>query len=274
MVAKVKTFSFVGIDVVEVEVEIKITNGLSKFLIVGLPDKAVGESKERVISALSSTGLSLPAKKITVNLAPADLQKEGSQFDLPIAVGILIEMGILSQNLIDKFYVLGELSLDGSINNINGIISASIGSNQRNCGIICPKNNGSEAVWAGNLEIIAPGNLIELINHLKGEQYSPKPIHDPHHKNFITKKYFKVFYQHFIVRCGKGSVMIYCIISKIMLIVIVCFCFCFLLIRRNHDEQRTSRVRLKAYFIFVTFFLMLFCKFHSIILALGLSKKS
>ncbi len=189
MVAKVKTFSFIGIDVVEVEVEVKITNGLSKFLIVGLPDKAVGESKERVISALSSTGLSLPAKKITVNLAPADLQKEGSQFDLPIAVGILIEMGILSQNLIDKFFVLGELSLDCSINNVNGIISASIGANQRNCGIICPKSNGSEAAWAGNIEIIAPNNLIELINHLKGEQYSPKPIHDPHHKNFISKKY-------------------------------------------------------------------------------------
>ncbi len=176
MVAKIKTFSFVGVDVVQVDVQVKITeSGQALFMIVGLPDKAVGESKERVRAAISSTGLAWPFKKITVNLAPADLQKEGGHFDLPIALGILIEMGILEQQMVDNFFALGELSLDGSINNINGIISAAIGANQRNCGIICPQVNGKEAVWAGDLEIIAAPDLLALINHFKGQQFLPRP---------------------------------------------------------------------------------------------------
>lgn len=176
MVAKIKTFSFVGVDVVQVDVQVKITeSGQALFMIVGLPDKAVGESKERVRAAISSTGLAWPFKKITVNLAPADLQKEGGHFDLPIALGILIEMGILEQQMVDDFFVLGELSLDGSINNISGIISAAIGANQRNCGIICPQINGKEAVWAGDLEIIAAPDLLALINHFKGQQFLPRP---------------------------------------------------------------------------------------------------
>lgn len=176
MVAKIKTFSFNGVDVVEVDVQVKITDaGNAHFTIVGLPDKAVGESKERVRAAISSTGLSWPFKKITVNLAPADLQKEGGHFDLPIALGILIELGLLAQDAIDDFFILGELSLDGSINSVNGIISASIGANQRNCGIICPQVNGREAAWAGDLEIIAAPNLLSLINHFKGQQFLPRP---------------------------------------------------------------------------------------------------
>lgn len=178
MVAKIKTFSFNGIDVVEVDVQVKISEGQSLFTIVGLPDKAVGESKERVRAAISSTGLSWPYKKITVNLAPADLQKEGGHFDLPIALGILIEMGILDRSTVDHFYVLGELSLDGSINSIGGIISAAIGANQRNCGVICPQINGSEAAWSGNPEIVGAPNLLALINHLKAQQFLPAPKND------------------------------------------------------------------------------------------------
>jgi len=175
MVAKVKTFSFIGIDVAVIDVQIKISPGMSSFTIVGLPDKAVGESKERVRAAISSTGLSWPYKKITVNLAPADLQKEGSHFDLAIALGIMIEIGVLSQENIDDFFVLGELSLDGAINSVSGIISAAIGANQRNSGIICPKENGREAAWAGHLPIIAAPDLMTLINHLKGEQILARP---------------------------------------------------------------------------------------------------
>ncbi len=148
---------------------------MSSFAIVGLPDKAVGESKERVRAAISSTGLSWPYKKITVNLAPADLQKEGSHFDLAIALGIMIEIGVLDQKLIDNYFTLGELSLDGSINPIGGIISAAIGANQKKSGLICPYLNGSEAAWAGDLPIIAAPDLISLINHLKGEQIMPRP---------------------------------------------------------------------------------------------------
>jgi magnesium chelatase family protein len=175
MVAKIKTFSFTGIDVAAIDVQVKISPGMSSFTIVGLPDKAVGESKERVRAAISSTGLSWPYKKITVNLAPADLQKEGSHFDLAIALGIMIEIGVLSQEIIDDFFVLGELSLDGSINAVGGIISAAIGANQRNSGIICPFHNGREAAWAGDLNIIAPPDLMALINHLKGEQILARP---------------------------------------------------------------------------------------------------
>src|SRR3989338_2429341 len=186
MVAKVKTFSFLGIDVVDVDVEVKISSGIPSIQIVGLPDKAVGESRERVRLAISSTGLSWPQKRITVNMAPADLQKEGSHFDLAIALGILIEMGILEQNVVNNFFALGELSLDGSINSVGGIISAAIGANQRNCGIICPEKNGVEAAWAGDLPIIATPNLIAFINHCKGEQFLARPQN--------SSKIEKIFY--------------------------------------------------------------------------------
>ncbi len=176
MVANVKTFSFTGIDVAAVDVQVKISQGgQAVFNIVGLPDKAVGESKERVRAAISSTGLSWPFKRITVNLAPADLQKEGSHFDLAIALGIMIEMGVLAQESMNDFFVLGELGLDGAISAVSGIISAGIGANQRNLGIICPKKNGKEAAWAGNLPIIAAPDLMTLINHLKGEQLLARP---------------------------------------------------------------------------------------------------
>lgn len=176
MVAKIKTFSFLGIDVAEITVQVKISSGGNGlFNIVGLPDKAVGESKERVRAAITSIGLAWPFKRITVNLSPADLQKEGSHFDLPIALGILIEMGVVSQRCIDDFFVLGELFLDGSINSVSGVISAAIAANERHCGIICPQNNGKEAAWAGDLEILAPTDLISLLNHLKGTQFLSRP---------------------------------------------------------------------------------------------------
>lgn len=175
MVAKTKTFSFTGIDVAPIDVQVKISSGQSTFTIVGLPDKAVGESKERVRAAISSTGLSWPYKKITVNLAPADVQKEGSHFDLAIALGIMIEIGVLPQEVVEDFFILGELSLDGSINAVSGIISAAIGANQRSSGIICPQANGKEAAWAGHLNIIAAPDLMTLINHLKGEQILARP---------------------------------------------------------------------------------------------------
>jgi len=175
MVAKIKTFSFAGIDAVPVDVQVKISPGKPIFNIVGLPDKAVGESKERVRAAILSTGLAWPFKRITVNLAPADLQKEGSHFDLAIALGIMIEIGVLEQEVVDNFFALGELGLDGSIASIGGIISAAISANQFNCGIICPQKNGCEAAWAGDLPIIAAPDILSLINHLKGEQILARP---------------------------------------------------------------------------------------------------
>lgn len=193
MVAKIKTFSFAGIDAVPVDVQVKISPGNPVLNIVGLPDKAVGESKERVRAAIMSTGLAWAYKRITVNLAPADLQKEGSHFDLAIALGIMIEMGVLSQEILENFFVLGELGLDGSIAPVGGIISAAIAANQFNCGIICPKQNGREAAWAGDLEIIAAPDILTLINHLKGEQILARPettkiLAAENHKNLSEVK--------------------------------------------------------------------------------------
>ncbi len=177
MVAIVKTFAFVGIDVVDVDVQVKISSsGTSSFTIVGLPDKAVGESKERVRAAIASLGLELPYNRITVNLAPADLLKEGSHFDLAIALGLLIELGALKQEDVNNYYALGELSLNGAITQINGVLSAAIGSFQRNAGIICPEICGAEAAWAGDISILAPKNLLTLINHFKGLQLLSQPL--------------------------------------------------------------------------------------------------
>ena len=108
MVAKTKTFSFNGVDAIPIDVQVKISSGNATFNIVGLPDKSVGESKERVRGAITSTGLSWPFERITVNLAPADLQKEGGHFDLAIAVGIMIEMGVVPQSFVDKYFIMGE----------------------------------------------------------------------------------------------------------------------------------------------------------------------
>jgi magnesium chelatase family protein len=175
MVAKVKTFSFSGIEVIDVDVQVNIMAGMASFTIVGLADKAIGESRERVRSAIASIGLALPAKRITVNLAPADLNKIGSHFDLPIALGLLIEMGVIPEDVVDNYYCLGELSLNGDITEVSGILPAAIGANARNCGIICSYHNGSEAAWAGDISIISPNNLISLINHFKGYQILSPP---------------------------------------------------------------------------------------------------
>ena len=175
MVSHTQTFCFVGIEAIAVAVQVKISSGNPTFTIVGLPDKAVGESKERVRAAITSSGLTWPFQKIIVNLAPADLQKEGGHFDLAIALGIMIEIGVLPQELLRDYFAIGELGLDGSINSVNGVISSAINANQKNCGLICPQANGKEAVWSGNPKIIATISLIELINHLKGEQIIARP---------------------------------------------------------------------------------------------------
>jgi magnesium chelatase family protein len=176
MVAKVYTVAFHGIEVMEVEVQVHFSNSLPGISIVGLGDKAVTESKERVRAAFQTLGISFPQKKITVNLAPADLVKEGSHYDLAIAVGIMVEAGILDQRELSEYSIVGELSLDGAVNRIFGALPAAIGANARNKGIICPAINGGEAAWSGNKRIVAPENLLQLINHFKGEQALAQPV--------------------------------------------------------------------------------------------------
>jgi magnesium chelatase family protein len=167
--------AFQGVDVLDIDVEVQLSSGLPAFNIVGLPDKAVGESRERVRAALHAIGLSLPSKRVTVNLAPADVQKEGSHYDLPIALGVLASMGVFPGEELSHFTVLGELSLDGMIRAVSGVLPAAIAAAANNRGIICPKDCGGEAVWAGDLEVLAPQNLIMLLNHMKGTQVLSRP---------------------------------------------------------------------------------------------------
>ena len=175
MVARVNTVAFQGIEVLPVDVQVQMAAGLPAFTIVGLPDKAVGESRERGRAALGAMGLALPPKRITVNLAPADLLKEGSHFDLPIAVGLLVAMGVLPGEEIAGYTVLGELGLDGSITSVAGVLPAAIGASAEDRGLICPAACGGEAAWAGRIEILAAPTLLSLINHFKGTQVLTPP---------------------------------------------------------------------------------------------------
>ena len=149
MVSRIRTVAFSGIEVLPVDVQVQIAGGLPAFTLVGLPDKAVGESRERVRAALGALGLALPPKRITVNLAPADLLKEGSHFDLPIALGLLLAMGVLPAEELERFVALGELALDGQITAVAGVLPAAIAANGEGLGLICPAKCGGEAAWSG-----------------------------------------------------------------------------------------------------------------------------
>ncbi len=175
MVARIRTVAFRGIEVIEVETEVTITSGLPAFTVVGLPDKAVAESRERVRAALSSLGLSLPPKRITANLSPADVLKEGSHFDLPIALALLAEMGVLPGSELLPYLALGEVALDGSLKSVSGVLLAGLAAATRASGIICPLSCGGEAAWAGEVEVIAAPSLLAIVNHFKGTQLLPPP---------------------------------------------------------------------------------------------------
>lgn len=175
MVARVNTVAFQGVEVRPVDVQVQIANGLPAFNIVGLPDKAVAESKERVRSALHALGISMPARRLTVNMAPADLAKEGSHYDLPIALGLLGAMEVIPKEELEEYVVLGELALDASIRAVAGILPAAMHAGANDNRLICPEDCGGEAAWAGELDILAPRDLLQLINHIKGTQVLNRP---------------------------------------------------------------------------------------------------
>jgi magnesium chelatase family protein len=168
MVAHVATVAFLGLEARAVEVQVQIASGLPAFIVVGLPDKAVAESRERVRAALAAIGLSLPPKRITVNLSPADLPKEGSHYDLPIALGLLGAMGAVDAETLSGYAVVGELGLDGRLTPSPGVLLAAIHASSRSLGLICPAAQGPEAAWAGDIEVIAAPDLIALLNHFRG----------------------------------------------------------------------------------------------------------
>ncbi|MFO1190004.1 MAG: YifB family Mg chelatase-like AAA ATPase [Alphaproteobacteria bacterium] len=175
MVARIATVAFRGIDVLDIDVQVQMSPGLPAFAIVGLPDKAVGESRERVRAALAAIGLALPPKRITVNLAPADVLKEGGHFDLPIALGVLTAMGVLPREDMSEYMALGELALDGELAPVAGVLPAALRASERGLGLICPAASGSEAAFAGRISIIAAPSLLALINHIKGSQVLAEP---------------------------------------------------------------------------------------------------
>ncbi|CTQ56913.1 Competence protein ComM [Roseibium album] len=177
MVSRITTVAFQGIEAVPVDVQVHVGPGMVAFTIVGLPDKAVAESRERVRAALSASGLALPAKRVTVNLAPADLPKEGSHYDLPIALGVMAAIGAIPAEFLDAYVVLGELGLDGTLAPVTGVLPAAMGANALGKGLICPQESGGEAAWADrDMDILAPRSLIQLANHFKGTQVLSRPI--------------------------------------------------------------------------------------------------
>jgi len=177
MYGRISTLAFVGIEARPVEVEVRISGGRHVFSIVGLPDKAVAESRERVRNAMHATGLGFPFKRVTVNLAPADLPKEGSHFDLPITLALMAAMGAIAPDAIAGFAAIGELALDGSIRAVPGGLPAAIGANAINKGLICPEASGAEAAWAAeDMEVLAAPHLLSLVNHFKGVQTLPRPV--------------------------------------------------------------------------------------------------
>ncbi len=177
MVSIVSTVAYLGLEARSVEVQCQVAPGMVGFAVVGLPDKAVAESRERVRAAISALGLALPPKRITINLSPADLPKEGSHYDLPIALALLGAMGLVDAEALAQFIVVGELGLDGRVAASPGVLLAALHASSRGLGLICPAMQGSEAAWAGEIEVVAAPDLLGLLNHLKGQSLlrSPEP---------------------------------------------------------------------------------------------------
>jgi len=168
MVSHTYTVAFEGIEGRLVDVQCALSPGMPHFLIVGLPDKAVSEARERVRAALSALSISLPSRRITVNLSPADLPKEGSHFDLPIALALLAAIDILPKDAVEGLVSLGELSLDGELVPVTGALPAALAAAEAERGLICPAASGPEAAWVGETAVVAPKGLGETIQHITG----------------------------------------------------------------------------------------------------------
>ncbi|KQR86243.1 YifB family Mg chelatase-like AAA ATPase [Sphingomonas sp. Leaf343] len=168
MAAIVRTVAYLGLEARAVEVQVQLIAGLPAFNLVGLGDKAVGESRERVRGAIAAMGLALPPKRIVVNLSPADLPKEGSHFDLPIALALLGAMGVVDVEMLADYVVVGELGLDGRIAPSPGVLLAALHASSEQKGLVCPASQGSEAAWAASVEVVAAPDLLALLNHFNG----------------------------------------------------------------------------------------------------------
>jgi magnesium chelatase family protein len=169
MVARAYTVAFEGVEARLVEVQCAVTPGLPGFAVVGLPDRAVSEARDRVRAALSALAIALPSRKITINLSPADLAKEGSHFDLPIALALLAALDIVPGDAAEHTVALGELSLDGSLIPVLGALPAALAAAEAGCTLLCPAACGPEAAWVGATPVIAPRGLLDCVNHFTGQ---------------------------------------------------------------------------------------------------------
>lgn len=177
MVNKVTTATVIGLDAYNVSVETDVLNGIPSFSIVGLPDTAINEARDRVRSAIKNSGFTFPAKKVVINLAPADLKKEGSNFDLPIAVGLLVEEEVLAEEKLKDFAFIGELSLDGSLRGVTGVLPLILGLKEHGIkNVFVPKINASEAALAGDINVFGVNCLCDVVNHFADSKITPTII--------------------------------------------------------------------------------------------------
>ncbi len=173
MVAHAYTVAFEGVDARPVEVQCAVTPGLPAFSIVGLPDKAVSEARDRVRTALNAMAIALPSKRITINLSPADLPKEGSHFDLPIALGLLAALDIVPRDAVSQTVALGELSLDGALIPVLGALPAAMTAAEEDRTLLCPQASGAEAAWVGACNVIGAQSLLDVVKHFTGKAVLP-----------------------------------------------------------------------------------------------------
>lgn len=160
-----------GLDGYLIEVQVDVSNGMPCWELVGLPDTSVKESKERVKTAIKNSGYELLSKRIIINLAPADTKKEGSVFDLPIAIGILVDLGEINNNRLVEIAFIGELSLDGKINRVNGILPMCIEAKKLGIKtVILSKENAKEAAIVNEIEVLGVENLKDVVQYLNGEK--------------------------------------------------------------------------------------------------------
>jgi magnesium chelatase family protein len=173
MVARSYTVAFEGIDARLIEVQCALSPGVPSFSIVGLADKAVSEARERVRAALNALSIALPARRITINLSPADMPKEGSHFDLPIALSLLAAIQILPKDAVEGLVALGELSLDGNLVPVTGALPAALAAAEAGRSLFCPAASGAEAAWVGQTAVVAPESLGAAIQHITGARVLP-----------------------------------------------------------------------------------------------------
>lgn len=189
MTVSVNSLSFDGTHIVPIEVQVQIASGLPRFNVVGLADKAVSEAKDRIQSAFQSLGIDWPAKRITVNLAPADREKRGTHFDLPIAAGILMELKKISKTALDNTFLMGELGLDGTLAKVSGVLAAACGLKKQNKFLVCPLCQAQEALFSGSDKILPFGSLHDLIEYSHAGTLPVLPEVDLSHEEHFPVKF-------------------------------------------------------------------------------------